>query len=183
MKRFFDFSNGFFHKGVAHLYALVGLLLYVCSMILLISAPKVASLSVALINVIIVPVVVTSILSILTLLQGNEKMFRVYSLFTIGYAIIDGIVLTVLANALNIEAIQKLFEYSVLIATAQRNVLPAISLVVSVSIAITFIGTIFSITSLVLVARNIKPKLIKKKEELESELQQHVEIESEIEVE
>lgn len=186
MKRFFDFSNGFFHKGVAHLYALVAALLYVVSMILLITTPRVGSLSIALINVIIIPAIITAVLSIFTLVNGNEKMFRVYSIFTIGYAVVDGVVLTGITNILSIEAVQKFFEYSTLVVSSHKNILPAIALVVSISIALIVIGIVFNIIALVLVIRNIKPAprrvapVIVTPETLEEKT---LEIESETEVE
>lgn len=186
MKRFFDFSNGFFHKGVAHLYALVALLLYVISMILLVTTPKVGSLSIALINIIIIPVIITAILAIFTLVKGNEKMFRIYSIFTIGYALVDGIVLTGITNILNIEAVQKFFEYSTLVISSHRNILPGITLMVSISIALIIIGIIFNVVSLLLVIRNVKPAprrvapVIITPETLEEKT---LEIESETEVE
>lgn len=183
-KAFFDLSEGIFHKGVAHLYCVAALLLSIISVGLLLSTPKVGSVSVSLVYIIIIPVIVTGVLSILTFINNSEKMYRVYTLMTIGYALIVVATLVGVSNVLKNEAVQKFFQYSTVVQTTHKNVLPGITLIIMIVVGLMLIGIVFNLISLVLVTRNVKGAPRRKAPQIvAATIEEPISIESETEVE
>ncbi len=158
MKNKFNFSKGLFHKNIAHIYCILAIVFYFVDVVLLISSKKMGTLPLSVLAILFVPPIITTVISIIKLFSKNEKMFKLYTIFSISYTIIAIILIESYRGFLSNENIRVFFEsYSTLVLST-KNALPAISSVLALVVISSVISIIMSLIALFLVMRNVVSK-------------------------
>lgn len=158
MKRHIDFSKGFLHRDMAHLYLIAAFVALLINFVLLISSKKLATVPIAFLALLFIQSFITLILSFVAFLSKNLRLYKIYAILSIVNITVVAIFVEGIRGALNVEATKLFFENLATVVLNTRNVLPGIVFTLSVVVILSVISVVLIFVSMFLVIKNIHPK-------------------------